>query len=311
MRIATNSIAVWREEVCRHVLAIDFKSTADGPFRGSLIAYLDANGVRISQIGHTPGYSFRDANLAKDGTNTIAMLFASGGDLQVSQRGSDVFLGKGQATLLRNCEPGRVALRHQFEYVVVLIPSEAFKQADAIDAFTAKRIPSSSALTLVRSYVGSLKRSDDQIDDALAQIASAHLLELIPLAVSRATQHATAVEAGNVADARLRVALDMIGKRHREPDISEEAIAASQGISARYLQKLLERRGITFSSYVNELRLQTAFAALTKPDTPFTTVTDVAFSCGFRDLSYFHRLFRRRFGDTPSTVRIEAVRSWK
>ena len=32
-------------------------------------------------------------------------------------------------------------------------------------------------------------------------------------------------------------------------------------------------------------------------------VSDVAFACGFNDLSYFHRCFRRRFGMTPAGAR--------
>jgi AraC-like DNA-binding protein len=32
-------------------------------------------------------------------------------------------------------------------------------------------------------------------------------------------------------------------------------------------------------------------------------LSDVAFECGFNDLSYFNRCFRRRFGLTPSAAR--------
>jgi len=35
----------------------------------------------------------------------------------------------------------------------------------------------------------------------------------------------------------------------------------------------------------------------------------VAFDAGFGDLSYFNRVFRRRFGATPSDVRAAARRS--
>jgi AraC-like DNA-binding protein len=32
-------------------------------------------------------------------------------------------------------------------------------------------------------------------------------------------------------------------------------------------------------------------------------ISDVAFDCGFNDLSYFNRCFRRRFGLTPTAAR--------
>jgi AraC-like DNA-binding protein len=36
------------------------------------------------------------------------------------------------------------------------------------------------------------------------------------------------------------------------------------------------------------------------------TVSDIAYECGFSDLSYFNRAFRRRFEATPSDIRAEA-----
>ncbi len=303
MPIATNSIEQWRGQICRHVLAIDFESTSDGLFHGSLAPLLDVRGVRLSKIGHTPGYALRDQHRARDGTNTIALLLASGGAMHVSQGGRETLLGTGQATLLRNFEPWRVALGRQVNYIAMLIPCEAFELMNAVDTLVGKRLPSSAALNLLRSYVSSLYAANDRPDNELARIASAHLTELMRLAVTEGAQRAEEAEFENIRDARLRVAVDMIARRHCEPDLSEEQIAAAQGISARYLQKLFERRGITFSGYVNELRLNTAFAALCKPEAKSRKVTDVALSCGFHDLSYFNRLFRRRFGDTPSNVR--------
>jgi AraC-like DNA-binding protein len=34
-----------------------------------------------------------------------------------------------------------------------------------------------------------------------------------------------------------------------------------------------------------------------------TRISDIAFDCGFNDLSYFNRCVRRRFGLTPSAAR--------
>jgi AraC-like DNA-binding protein len=32
-------------------------------------------------------------------------------------------------------------------------------------------------------------------------------------------------------------------------------------------------------------------------------ISDIAFGCGFNDLSYFNRCFRRRYGLTPTSAR--------
>jgi AraC-like DNA-binding protein len=51
---------------------------------------------------------------------------------------------------------------------------------------------------------------------------------------------------------------------------------------------------------LNELRLRKAAELLANGE---GRVSDIAFDCGFNDLSYFNRCFRRRFGLTPTAAR--------
>ena len=55
--------------------------------------------------------------------------------------------------------------------------------------------------------------------------------------------------------------------------------------------------GISFRDYVVRYRLRAACALLKNES---ATITKVAFSTGFNDVSYFSRLFKRHFGMTPS-----------
>jgi AraC-like DNA-binding protein len=78
-------------------------------------------------------------------------------------------------------------------------------------------------------------------------------------------------------------------------------LARMQRVSPRYLQRLMETTGTPFTARVNELRLQHAFALLAQGDSRH--VSDIALQAGFSDISHFNRLFRARFGDTPSGIR--------
>ena len=55
--------------------------------------------------------------------------------------------------------------------------------------------------------------------------------------------------------------------------------------------------GITFRDYVVRYRLRIACSLLKNLN---ASVTEVAFSTGFNDVSYFSRIFKRHFGMTPS-----------
>ena len=52
---------------------------------------------------------------------------------------------------------------------------------------------------------------------------------------------------------------------------------------------------------LTELRLRKAAQLLAHSGE--RRISDIALDCGFNDLSYFNRCFRRRFGLTPSSAR--------
>jgi len=66
---------------------------------------------------------------------------------------------------------------------------------------------------------------------------------------------------------------------------------------------LFDDGGSTFTEYVIAQRLERAHRLLSDPQLSDRTLTAIAFSTGFNDLSHFQRRFRRRYGATPSDVR--------
>jgi AraC-like DNA-binding protein len=71
------------------------------------------------------------------------------------------------------------------------------------------------------------------------------------------------------------------------------------------VQRIFAESGSTFTQYVTEQRLAAAYKALRhiSNDLPISTI---AYDCGFANVSHFNRLFRQRFGCTPSDVRVAA-----
>jgi transcriptional regulator GlxA family with amidase domain len=54
---------------------------------------------------------------------------------------------------------------------------------------------------------------------------------------------------------------------------------------------------------VLELRLQKARAMLAGANHHRTRICEIALACGFNEVSYFNRCFRRRFGASPTQYR--------
>lgn len=74
-------------------------------------------------------------------------------------------------------------------------------------------------------------------------------------------------------------------------------------MTPRYVHKLFESEGVTYSEFVLGQRLKRAHRMLTDPRLAGHTISSVAFDVGFGDLSYFNRTFHRCYHATPSDVR--------
>lgn len=58
--------------------------------------------------------------------------------------------------------------------------------------------------------------------------------------------------------------------------------------------------GMTFSEFVNSMRLDKAEEKLFNTD---YNIAEIAMACGFRNATYFNRLFRKKYGCTPKEIR--------
>ena len=90
------------------------------------------------------------------------------------------------------------------------------------------------------------------------------MLDLVALSLSRRSR-ARAAETTSFADATGLALRRAIHDRLRKQGLTVAAVAAAVGISQRYVHKLLERSGTTFSDYVMERRLHGAAADLKNP----------------------------------------------
>lgn len=127
-----------------------------------------------------------------------------------------------------------------------------------------------------------------------------HLLDLAAIGLGARGDVATAARRGGLRAVRLKAVLSVLQARFHEPDFSAQKLAVSAGLSERYVNELLFEAGAGFTTRLTELRLRKAADLLAHRE---GRISDIAFACGFNDLSYFNRCFRRRFGLTPTAAR--------
>lgn len=117
--------------------------------------------------------------------------------------------------------------------------------------------------------------------------------------------HSTRVTGATApAETLLSRALAMIDRHRADPAFGPRELAARLNVSERMLQRHFRPLGETPGHRLLNRRLALAHARLSarKGDQPAEGVTAVAFDCGFNDLSYFYREFRKKYGMTPGAV---------
>lgn len=107
---------------------------------------------------------------------------------------------------------------------------------------------------------------------------------------------------GYAAPGKLREAIVLM-ERNLETPRPLSAIAAGCGLSQRHLERLFrEHAGVTPSRYYMDVRLDRARGMITQTE---MSVLQVSVACGFASPEYFARVYRKRFGLTPSRDRTE------
>lgn len=105
---------------------------------------------------------------------------------------------------------------------------------------------------------------------------------------------------------RIKTILNYIEVNYRS-DITIEKIADVCGFSCSHFMKFFKNSmGSSFTSYLNDYRLSMAARLLLSSD---DNIIDVAADCGYENLSYFNRIFKKKYGVTPSLYRKSSITS--
>ena len=295
-------VSRWREEFGRGLVHVDVEPLAsnDRPFHAE--ATLQAlPGLRtLVSKGSSAQYE-RTRALAAKGDGSIGVIVNLEGTAAASQLGKDVTLGRGDAIAVLTGEPGVLTCTSQLGLV---LPRAALAaRVGNIEDAAMRVIPRACApLKLLVGYLALVRQEITDGASNLLPIVASHIHDLAALAIN-ANDDTWQAGLGAMAAARLAATVADIAKSFTDPGLTLAALARRQGVSPRYLQRLFETSGTSFTARVQELRLQRAFAQLSKSHSHGRRISDIAQQAGFADIGHFNRLFRARFGDTPTGVR--------
>jgi AraC-like DNA-binding protein len=297
----------WRDRYMEAHGLLDIRRTDGQPFslRFTFAPYGD---VGVGQFDGTISYVARTAHHVAASPNDTLCLFLNRGRerLSFSHSGREGELDPATLTLFRDWEPAVASGGTLNRMLFVPIPRARLhalvaNPEDLAGTLLDARKPASRFLV---RYLTLLTQQDDTDDDAcVGAHVGASLLDLVALALGASKDVAHHARMRGLRAARTRDIIARIAAGFADPAFSPGALAAELGVSARHVQDLLQETGTSFSTRVLEHRLQRARAMLADPRNDRMKIGDIAHACGFNEVPYFNRCFRRRFGESPTSCR--------
>lgn len=297
-------LPMWRELFGQAMVRLDIEPMGSTPFNAEGILCV-LPGASYASVTASPVQVARTPRLIAADPVEMLYLITADAPLEVRQGGREHSLAPGDSIFVRGGDASSIAGRTRSRFTNIAVPIDELRSLNVeADDLAMRVVPRHSELLgLLHAYVDILRRRADVAESAAGPLVAGHVRDLIGALAATGVAGAAHRERSGVKAARLRGIKAQIARRLYDPQLDIEGVARRCGISPRYIRRLFQEEGSSFSAHVLDQRLDRAYRLLLHPGQRPTTIAATAYACGFGDLSYFNRTFRRRFGMTPSDLR--------
>lgn len=210
-------------------------------------------------------------------------------------------LGEGDCILVDSTRPSRFVFAGRFSnQISVHLPRQTMYSERSVRFEVASRLQRSDPMAAtLRSLVAKMLSGDS------GGRKSDHLKSLLHDATRLSFMRDEVVDlmaAVAGASQRVELVLDLIDRHLTEPELGPKWLARRLSVSLRTLQEDFQSTGVTCTAVIRDRRLKFAVEQLDRERRARKgrSIADIAFACGFNDISYFNRCFREKFQLAPS-----------
>lgn len=301
---ARDRLDYWHDEASKFYVAHEFNSHVGRSFQGVIragsigplgLSIFECDACRVERTE-------RCLKRADDDDLLIGLQIA--GSMALRQDGRDAVTSADDIFLIDPRRRFTIEIGPGIRSLVVKVPrSELKARVGDVSALTARPIAGRKPIAgLASGFLAMLAARADAIKGSAAGKIAQQALDLVALAFEGETQNGAAKLSSSRTTTVLRLKATIEARLH-DPALKPPLAAAAAGISIRYANALLSQEGTSLERFIVSRRLQRCRQALTDPAQLFRTVTDIAYSFGFADVSHFTRRFRAQFGCSPSECR--------
>ena len=296
--------ALLREYFARTGFAYNVDLMPDVPFEVDLMMQT-VPGVRFTWGKLNGARNRRTRAMVKHSNDDIGLLVNLSGRHMIMRDDDEMVLEEGEAALTSCADPGGFTHWPTGEVLTLRFPRArlAPRVTGALDDGPRRIASHTPALRLLTGY---LAKACKTADAGLHPLVATHVYDLVAVMIGAARDTAHSAQDRGLRAARLHAIKQHIAENLDQPDLSVMTLARRHGCTPRFVQRLFETEGTTFTEYVLKQHLARAMRLLTDPRRVHDKISTIALDAGFADLSYFNRTFRRHYGAVPSDIREQA-----
>lgn len=295
--------ALWADQVRQRFFPLDVTVDTDAPFsaRTQLAGYPQCRMAQIAAGRHVASMS--QARCSDLRQRYVKIFWELDGMGWLDQAGRDVQLLPGHFTIYEASRPYSIQMEAGSAFVVLLCevaPHDLL--ASLAQRVAGRSLPTSGGAAVALAAVQEMVEQGQ----AITHGSRVTVLEFVSTLLA---QQVNVLEGAGGArrkrsqDELLREALQYIKCHMDDSDLSPDRIAGALNVCRRTLYHAFSSIDETPQATVQRLRLERCRDLLAQGGTARPNITELALQCGFSDPAYFARLFRKRFGITPSQCR--------
>ena len=301
---------VYRENFRQYLYKAEVENRSEDLFDGS-IELLKAGSVGIARLVAPPTKATRTRRHIADSDDAVTLFVGVTSGLAIEQAGIQHEFCPGSGFLYHGSIPGGAEAVSQIGiWGIKVAAARVMSGLVRGRGLKPMAIPAElPAMRLMTQYLNSFATVASSPDPDVREAFGTHLADLMMLVVGADRNSLELIKGRGLKAARTEAVLKSIARDFASPGLSAGRTGFSLGITARQVHRLLEETTKTFYEHVLERRLIESHRLLTDPACGAFNVAEIACRAGFADPSYFNRVFRTRFGDTPTGVREAAARA--
>jgi AraC family transcriptional regulator, positive regulator of tynA and feaB len=293
----------WADELAAAFVPLEPRKITEHPFRGT-ITRTEAAPVRVCRVIATGHRILRLRSHIGRGEDDLCFInLQLQGVGRYTQRDHEQVNGPADIAVVDTTEPFEIANVRDFMVFCIAVPRHllpaGFCERPRLTLSTTE-----TGRALSRTLAGYAELClSAQTPWEVAALSGRHIVDLI----AHAPQMLAPGSSERVnAPVLLTMMLDHIDRHSGDPDLSAETLAQKFHCSERYVHKLFSGTGRSVGEHVNDRRIAACSRDLLD-NRRKTTIAEIAFAAGFRDISHFNRLFKRSTGAAPREFRRAAA----